>query len=116
MSSFEDFKGKFYAARTQIEKVKLCIQEGRYKIVTRRDKPNLNGAEYLKPILELPADHPHKIKQKESAVEDGRPWVIDFEYKATIMGNEMTIYFKGFFTKDGTLELKIQSLRNEKDA
>lgn len=115
MASPNDFQAKFYAASTNIEKVKLCIREGRYKIATRKDKPNLNGAEYLKPILELPADHPHKIKRKESDKVAGRDWVIDFEYQATIMGNEMKIYFKGFFGKEGTLRLEIQSLRNKKE-
>lgn len=114
MSSVDDFQTRFYAAATQIEKVKLCIQEGRYKIATRKDKPNLNGAEYLKPILSLPSDHPHKIKPRKSG-EEGRSFIIDFEYKATIMDSELTIYFKGFFGTDGSLKLIIQSLRNDKE-
>ena len=115
MSATDDFQAKFHAAATQIEKVKLCIREDRYSILTRRDKHNLNGAEYLRPILDLPSNHPHKIKPRESGGA-GRSFVIDFEYKATVMGREMTIYFKGFFGTDGELRLKIQSLRNTGDS
>lgn len=110
----DDFQTRFYASATLMEKVKLCIQEGRYNIVTRKDKPNLNGAEYLKPILSLPSDHPHNVKQRKSG-EEGRSFVIDFEYKTTIMDAELTIYFKGFFGTDGSLKLVIQSLRHEKE-
>lgn len=115
MSSQDDFQRKFYAASTQIEKVKLCISEGRYEIVVRRDKPNLFRVEYLKAILELPSDHPHKVKSPRLSGGVGSNFVIDFEFQADVAGTEATIYFKGYFGTEGTLKLVVQSLRTKKD-
>lgn len=115
MSSQDDFRTRFYAAVTPLEKVKLCIREGRYKIVSRRDKPNLFRIEYLNSILELPSDHPHNVKSPRLSGEAGSNFVIDFEYNAEIAGTEVTIYFKGYFGTEGILKLVIQSLRKKKD-
>lgn len=115
MSSQDDFQRKFYAAATQIEKVKLCICEGRYRIVVRRDKPNLFRVEYLKAILDLPSDHPYKVKSPRLSGESGSNFVIDFEYRVDVAGAEVIIYFKGYFGTDGSLKLVIQSLRMTKE-
>lgn len=114
MSNIDDFKTRFFGASTQIDKIKLCIREDRYTISTRRDKPNLNGAQYLQPILDLPSNYSCRVKPRQSGGA-GANFVIDFCYKATILGNEMTIYFKGYHGSTGDLKLAIQSLRNEKE-
>ncbi len=41
MAGSEDFQNKYFAAKTNLEKVQLFIKEGRYKVATRADKPNL---------------------------------------------------------------------------
>lgn len=115
LSSTDDFQTRFYAAATQLEKVKLCIREERYKIVVRRDKPNLFRVEYLKAILDLPSDHPHKVKSPRLSGEAGSNFVIDFDYQADVAGTEVNIYFKGYFGTEGTLKLVVQSLRTKKD-
>ena len=112
----DDFNTRFYAAPTALAKIQLCISENRYKVVTRKDKPNLNGAEYILPILSLPPNHPCSVKPKTSNKEDGSRFVIDFNYQVILMGAEVTVYFKGFFGKDNTLKLVIQSLRKERES
>ena len=116
MSDADGFRVRFYKANTHIDKIKLCIRERRYKISTRRDKPNLNGAEYLQPILDLPSNYGCKVKSPRLSGGPGSNFIIDFEYKATILGAELKMYFKGFYGSSGDLTLVIQSLRNEKEA
>lgn len=115
VSGVDAFQARFYAARTHIDKIKLCIREGRYKISTRRDKPNLNGAEYLQPILELPSGYSCKVKSPRLSGGHGLNYVIDFEYKAMIMGAELKMYFKGYYGTNVKLTLVVQSLRFEKE-
>lgn len=114
MSSNEEFKQKFFAAKTHIEKVQVCIREQRYKIWERNDKPNLNGEEFLKPILGPPVTHPCTYKERKSAGE-GKRFVVEFKYSATIFGETLNLYLKGFFADDWTLKLEIQSLRNNSE-
>ena len=110
----DEFKQKFFAAKTHIEKVQLCIRERRYKIWTRKEKPNLNGDEFVNPILNLSTQHPCNYKQRKSGGA-GTQFVIDFKYSTEIMGATIEVYFKGFFGDDWTLKLEIQSLRNNEE-
>ena len=114
MASDDEFKKKYQAAQTPFAKVQVCIREGRYKIWTRADKPNLNGGEFLSPILSLPANHPCKYAQRKSGGGGGK-FVIEFKYSATIMGAKLKLDFKGFFADDWTLKLEIQSLRENEE-
>lgn len=114
MSSVEEFKQKYFAAKTHIEKVQVCIGEQRYSIWERADKPNLNSEDYVSPILNLPTNHPCSYRQRKSGGA-GAKFVIEFKYSVTILGEVLNLYFKGFFTDDWTLKLEIQSLRDNKE-
>lgn len=79
-----------------------------------KDKPNLHRVDYLKDILNLPSNHPHKIKLRQSEGA-GSSFIIDFEYRTLAAGAEITIYFKGYFGTNGTLMLIVQSYRKTEE-
>lgn len=114
MSSDEDFKTKYQAAKNPFEKVQVCIREQRYQIWDRNDKPNLNGDEFVHPILDLPVTHPCRCSPRKSG-GDGAKFVIEFKYSVTIFGAVKKLYFKGYFADDWTLKLEVQSLRDDEE-
>ena len=111
MSGNDDFQNRYFAAKTNLEKVQLFIREGRYKVATRTDKPNLNGAAYLLPILDLPVGHECKVKAPRTSKEPGVNYVVEIKYSATILGADVDLYFKGFYGPQNDLILNIQSIR-----
>lgn len=111
MTADSEFKKKFQTAKNHFERVQLCIREERYQIWVRRDKPNLNGDEFVNPILDLPVSHPHQCKPRKSQ-GDGAKFVIEFKYSIKIYGASKKLYFKGYFTEDWSLKLEVQSLRD----
>lgn len=114
MSSDDEFKKKYQAAKTHFEKVQICIREQRYKIWQRADKPNLSSDEFVNPILNLPVTHPCTYLQRKSGGA-GAKFVIEFKYSVTIYGAVKKLYFKGYFAEDWTLKLEIQSLRDNEE-
>lgn len=114
MSGNDNFQKKYFAAKTNLEKVQLFIREGRYKVATRTDKPNLNGAAYLLPILDLPPKHICTVKAPRTSKEPGANYVVEIKYSATILGANIDLYFKGFYGPQNDLILNIQSIRPDK--
>lgn len=110
----EEFKKKYQAAKNHFERVQVCIREQRYKIWLRADKPNLNSAEFVNSILNLPITHPCTYKKRKSG-RAGAKFVIEFKYSISIYGATTKLYFKGFFAEDWTLKLEIQSLRDNEE-
>ena len=114
MTSDEDFIKKYQLTKNHFEKVQICIREKRYKIWERDDKPNLNGEEFVNPILNLPVTYPCTYQQRKSDGA-GAKFVIEFKYTVTIFGATKMLYFKGYFADDWTLKLEVQSLRDDKE-
>lgn len=112
MSVDEDFRSRFQAAKTHIERIQICIREQRYKIWQRADKPNLGAEEYLVAILGLPPSHPCVCRPRKSGGA-GAKFVIEFTYTVRAFGAVMKLYFKGYFADDWTLKLEVQSLRDD---
>lgn len=115
MSSDDEFRRSYQAARNHVEKVQVCIRERRYKIWQRADKPNLSGDEFLAPILSLPVTHPCVCRARRSAGA-GAKFVIEFKYSVAIYGAVKMLYFKEYFADDWTLKLEIQSLRDDEES
>ena len=108
------FIQKFFAATTAIEKVQVCIRARRYAVWERADLPNLSSDQYILPILELPVSYPCTYQRRKTG-GTGATFVIEFKYSVEIFGQNIRLYFKGFFTEDWTLKLKIQSLRENEE-
>lgn len=115
MLSDDEFKKKFFSCRNHFEKVQVCIREDRYSVWDRPDKPNLNDKDYLDPVLGLPSNYSYEIKRPRASGGPGENFVVTFTYTARIMGADLEIYFKGFFSDDWVCRLKIQSLRENED-
>ncbi len=114
MLSENEFIKKFQSAKSHFERVQICIFEQRYQIWMRGDKPNLNGNEFVNPILNLPINHPCIYRQRKTGGL-GLRFVIEFRYSVAIFGAIKKIYFKGYFTHDWTLKLEVQSLRDNNE-
>lgn len=113
MSENDDFQIKYFAAKTHIEKIQLFIREGRYAVIIRADKPNLNSEVYLLPILNLPANYLCIVKAPRRTGGAGANYVVEIKYSAKILGLSLSLYFKGFYGPFENLILRIQSLRVE---
>lgn len=108
-----DFTRQFRSLSTDLERIKLAIEEDRYTIWTRYDKPNF-PEEYLTPILSLPSKHKVTRQPRKSGGE-GFDYVVQLKYSYHGSGKAVPIYLKGYFSKNGNLILgiEVQSLRKD---
>lgn len=110
----DEFKRQFFSCRNLFEKIQLCIKEDRYSIWARVNNPNLSDKEYLDPIVSLPSSYPCENKARKTGAA-GSSYVVSFNFSVKIMGADLKIYFKGYFTEDWVCKLEIQSLRENEE-
>lgn len=107
----DEFTRQFRLVETDLKRIQLAIRENRYTIWTRKDKPNF-PEEYLTPILRLPEKH-LVVRMPRKSGGEGTDYVIELKYDYKGMGRKISIYLKGYFSKEHhlVLGLEVQSLR-----
>ena len=111
----EEFSARVFNASRPLEKIKLAVQEDRFTVLVRNDKPNLPD-EFMQAVPSLPDNF--RVETEKLKYPDPRALKQSYELKKVPygeMGAEFRLYIKGYFRKDGNriVEFFVVSLRRE---